>query len=192
MSRLEDSDLDVLDQLIADGGQADVDELAAEAGWSVRTVYRVLDRLDEIIGSQDGSVSFLSRKIQQDVREVVDRVESTVQAGARVVEDLLGIDQRDVERAGRAFRNWLAEYGIDVVDDGADGGRMQLRARTALALAKSRPEPFAPEVADYGILCWDKTGRDIDEILRARLTFEDRLSGETRTMPLQTLRRQLR
>jgi hypothetical protein len=192
MTRLEDSDLDVLDQLIADGGQADVDELADEAGWSVRTVYRVLDRLDEIIGSQDGSVSFLSRKIQQDVREVVDRVESTVQAGARVVEDLLGIDQRDVERAGRAFRNWLAEYGIDVVDDGADGGRMQLRARTALALAKSRPEPFAPEVADYGALCWSKTGRDPGEIARARLTFDEALSGETRTVPIGTLRRKLR
>jgi len=172
MTRLEDSDLDVLDRLISDGGRADVDDLADESGWSVRTVYRVLDRLDEIIDSQNGSVSFLSRKVQQDVREVVRRVETTVEASARVVEDLLGLEQRDVERKGRAFQNWLTEYGAEIVDDGSGAGRMTIDVGASLALAKSRPEPHAPEVANFARHCWSKTGRDPAEILDAVLEFE--------------------
>jgi hypothetical protein len=190
LCRLEDSDLDVLDRLVADGGETDVAAIAGDTGWSVRTVYRALDRVGELVDVSNGAASFLSQKIREDVRQVVQRVESTVEAQARVVEDLLSIDQRDVDADARAFQRWLAEYGVDLNDDG--DGPLELRARTALSLAKAGPGQFAAEVADYAARAWLRTGRDPVAIKRARLVFDDPVAGCTRSLSIGSLRQRLR
>jgi hypothetical protein len=189
LTRLADSDLETLDQLIADGGRATVDDLSDETGWSTRTIYRVVSRLGELVDTDRGEVSFLSPKIQEDVREVVRRVEDTVEAGARVLEDLLGVDQRSVDRAGRAFRNWLRKYGLELVDDGTDGEPMHIRARHALAQLKSASCPDAREIAHHGFLAYQRTGRDPAEILDARFEFEDAIAGGTTVRSIRSLRR---
>jgi hypothetical protein len=188
LSRLEESDRDVVSQLVADGGRADVDELAAETGWSQRTVYRVLQRLDDLLGLEDGRASFLSEKIKQEVREHVRTAERAVDVAESVISDLLGIDQRDLERKGRAFQRWCEQYGVRLDEDSrqlgddeakaVDETAPKLRARVALSEVKSLDVPDAATVAQAAITAWRRTGRDVKEICEARLVYEDAVTGE--------------
>jgi hypothetical protein len=177
MSRLTDRDLDVLEGVaLTDGGEAHVAELEQETGWATSTIYRALGTLDELLENENGNVSFISEKIQQRVREVVERTQEVVNAQARIVEDVLDVDPRDLERAGRAWQNWLHRYGAELIDHGRD---TKIRVRTLMSRLKSASGEYAPEVVEYGAIAWVKAGRDPAEFRNAMIEYDTASGTET-------------
>jgi hypothetical protein len=131
-------------------------------------------------------VSFVSQKIAKRVRDVVEVTERAVDAQARIVEDVLQIDPRDLERAGRAWSNWLKRYGVEVVED-ADGEPEKLRIREILSLLKSKSAyEHAHEVVNYGYIAWGQAGLDQVEFAELMIEFENP-EGETVIRPAKTL-----
>jgi hypothetical protein len=191
LGRLTERDLDVLQQVsMTDGGTSTVDAVADGQEYSTRTVYRALSKLDELLDLDNGEITFISEHVRARVRDVVGRVQDVVDAGARIVEDVLGLDERDLGRKSRAFQRWLTEYGIELVEPADEDGPMRLRARHALAEAKSLACPDAREIAHHGFLAFQRTEQDPGIINRARLEFQNALSGTTTVKSIRQLRRQ--
>lgn len=168
MSRLQESDRDVLQEVAnqiprTDGG-VHVDELEDATGWGSSTIYRVLKRLGGLLENENGNVSFVSSKISERVRDVIEQVDDVVDSAARAIEDVLNVDPKDLERKGRAWQNWLNRYGADLVDDGRDGDRAKIRIRQLMKRAKSIAKYtgalYAPEILNYGYIAWSEAGRD--------------------------------
>jgi hypothetical protein len=72
---------------------------------------------------------------------------------------VLSVDPRDLERKGRAWQNWLNRYGVEIVDEYADG-RGKVRIRQVMSIFKSDPVPYLPKVLDSGRIAWKDAGRD--------------------------------
>lgn len=164
MSRLQESDRDVLeevaDQLPRTDGGVHVDEIEQSTGWASSTIYRVLQRLGGLLENEHGNVSFVSSKISERVRDVIQQIDDVVDSAARAIEDVLSVDPRDLERKGRAWQNWLNRYGAEVDLDFANG-RGKVRIRQIMSDLKSDPVPYLPEVLGWGRIAWDNAGRDL-------------------------------
>jgi len=166
MSRLQESDRDVLEEVAdriprTDGG-VHVDELEDSTEWGSSTIYRVLKRLGGLLENENGNVSFVSSKIAERVRDVVEQTDRVVEASARAIEDVLSVDPRDLERKGRAWQNWLNRYGAEIDVDFANG-RGKVRIRQIMSDLKSDPVPYLPEVLSWGRIAWDNAGRRLTD-----------------------------
>ncbi|MDQ2052472.1 hypothetical protein RBH26_18570 [Natronolimnohabitans sp. A-GB9] len=139
LTRLSDRDQDVLERVaVTDGGNAHVDEIAEETDWSTSTVYRALRKLGDLLENDNGNVSFISAKIRDRVRELVDQLDETVEATTRIIEDTLDVDPRDLERKGRAWQNWLTRYGAELIRKGEQPNEnAKIRIREILNTYKS-------------------------------------------------------
>jgi len=171
ISRLSDTDQDVLESVALTDGGRDVDEIAVDTGWSHSTIYRVLNKLDGLLDTDNGNVRFISSKIAQRVQDVLDVASDAVDAAVRSIEDILSVDPRDLERKGRAFQNWLNRYAADLLEQSADG-ETKIRIRTLLSEIKSGPGEYAPEIVNYGYIAWCDAGRDPAAFREARIEFD--------------------
>lgn len=118
LTELTDSGEAVVEQLVADGGEARYDDLANEADTSVSTLYRALETLDELVESDNGTVRFLSERIQQQFEGIFSRVKRTVSAAAEAAGRVLDMNPKRIEEQGSAFASWLNEYAVDVIEAG--------------------------------------------------------------------------
>lgn len=157
--RASDRDQDVINEIaMADGGEVSVQELEDALPYATSTLYAALNKLDDLIENNNGSIQFVSVKIRQMVRDIMGRVDGVVKAGARAVENVLSMDPRDLENAGRAWQNYINRYAAELVENVDEPD--ELRFRTIMSTVKSAAGEFAPEVVEYGGIAWAKAGRD--------------------------------
>jgi hypothetical protein len=168
LSRLSDRDQDVV-EVVSDGGEAHVQEISDETGYAMSTIYRAIQKLDELLECDNGNVRYLSENIKDRVRDVVERTQEVVDAQSRILEDILDIDARDLERKGKAWANWLQKYGAELIDRGRD---TKIRVRTVMSRRKSSAGQWAPEVAYIGAKAWIKAGRRPAEFRNAVLEYD--------------------
>jgi hypothetical protein len=98
---LEDSDFDVLDRLVQDGGQVAPADVAEVEGWHLNTIYRALDRLGDLVEHRYGEVHLASNAVAEQVAEKVrwarevaaDAAESAASALERIEEMASGDDR---------------------------------------------------------------------------------------------------
>ena len=157
LTDLTDGGEAVVEQLVADGGTADYDALADDAGVSVSTLYRALDHLDELVTSENGSVSFLGEHVRRQFEAVFQRVEDAVETGVTAAAKVLDMDPRRIEEQGSAFQAWLNEYAVNVVESSPDA--VKLKVGATLSRLKSTSAPTLAEVLEYGHICWNRSGR---------------------------------
>lgn len=155
---LTDSDENLLQQLVADGGEADYSELADEADISISTLYRALEKLDGLLKSDNGTVSFISDYVRQQYEKIYEHVEETVSAAAEAAGRVLDMDPRRIEEQGAAWQRWLNTYAVDVRE--TDDNQLKLKVNTILSRFRSTTDPFVSEVLEFGAICWRKAGRD--------------------------------
>jgi hypothetical protein len=168
LSRLSDRVQDDL-EVVADGGEAHVNEISDETGYAMSTIYRAIQKLDELLECDNGNVRYISEKIKEHVKDVVERTQKVVDAQSRILEDILDIDARDLERKGKAWANWLQKYGAELIDRDHD---TKIRIRTVMSRRKSSAGQWAPEVAYIGGKAWIKAGRDPAEFRSAILEYD--------------------
>lgn len=178
MRELTDSDQSILEQLVEDGGEADYQALADGAGTSVSTLYRALEKLDGLVDSDNGTVSFISAYVRQQFQSIFERVEESVSAAAEAAGRVLDMDPRRIEDAGSAWQRWLNTYAVDVVEE--SDHQVKLKINTILSRFRSGSDPLVSEVLEFGGICWRKAGRHtampFDEIL---VEFQDERGHQT-------------
>lgn len=136
---LNQSDLETV-EILSDGGRH-VEEVAAETGYSRRTVYNVLDRLDDLLRNENGVVSLASeylggvvRDALADAKDALDRDEATAADDS-------------------AFVRWMNVYGVEVED--REDARLQLRFGRVSDADDIRD---MKDILRSGLRAWTKTG----------------------------------
>lgn len=146
-----------LGELATDGGMH-TEDLADSTGLSVSTIYRMLQRLDGVVESDNGHVQFVSQKIREQVRSLVESAEYAIENAAERAGELVNMDMR--QSASSAFDTWLARYGAEVDWPDQDGGTVKVRLDTVLSKLKSLDGPHPREVIVEMFNAWKRDGRN--------------------------------
>ena len=81
---------EALDTLVTDGGEVAPDDIAESGGFHIDSVYRALDRINELVRREYGSVelrsTYVAELVHNTVQQARDRVRDAVEAGARALE----------------------------------------------------------------------------------------------------------
>ena len=172
---LTDSDMQVLESLVTDGGRQHPQELANNTGRGISTIYRALDRLNGIVRNHKATVSFISKKIAQEVSGIVERAELQIGNAADRVAKLLNIETRGA--ASSAWDKFCTKYAAKIVGqvDEADG--QTLRIDTLLSKLRSTPEPLLSDVLHEALDAWHSDSRDVKDLRTFRLQWRNE-SGE--------------
>lgn len=172
---LTDSDMQVLESLVTDGGQQHPQELAINTGRGISTIYRALDRLNGIVRNDTATVSFISQKIAQEVSEIVERTELQIGNAANRVAKLLNIETRGA--ASSAWNKFCTKYAAKIVGQVDEVEGQTLRIDTLLSKLRSAPEPLLSDVLHEALDAWHTVGRDVQDLRMLRLQWRNE-SGE--------------
>ena len=134
---LNESDTEAV-EIIADGGQMTVDELADESDYSKRTIYRVIERLEDILQRDSGRIGFVSNYIADVVRTTLSDAK-----------DALSKDGGSGSGSS-AFQKWANAHGVEVSD--SDDGRLLVRF--------GRVPGDVNDVLRAGLRAWKQSGRN--------------------------------
>jgi hypothetical protein len=135
---LNHSDRECL-ELVADGGQVDIDRLADQTDYSPRTIYRVVDRLDDLLTTLGGSVGFVSEFVQDTVRTTLSDIEDTLTSTDGATD------------SSSSFQKWVNAHGVETE---TEDGRLILRFGRVPAMSDMR------EVCKAGLRAWQDSGND--------------------------------
>ncbi|MDG5777294.1 hypothetical protein VB773_09135 [Haloarculaceae archaeon H-GB2-1] len=150
------ADQNLTETLATEGGMH-ADDLSDETGLSVSTIYRMLQRLEGVVESDNGHVQFVSQKIREEVRGLVESAEHAIESIADRVSQLVDMERR--QSASSAFDTWIAKYGAEVDWPDHDGGTVQIRLDTVLSKLKSLDGPHPREVIAEMFAAWERDGR---------------------------------
>ena len=166
---------DLTETLATDGGSVHARDLAEETDYSLSTVYRWLQRLDGVVESDNGHVQFVSQKLREEVRALVESAEHTIANTADRLGELVRMDLQ--QSASSAFDKWLAKYSADVDWPDQEGGEVRVRLDTLLSsmFSDSRPSPDA--VIEEMYAAWRKDGRRESVLDGGILEAETRMNG---------------
>ncbi|WP_435360388.1 DNA-binding protein [Haloarchaeobius sp. DFWS5] len=158
---MTDADVDVLEQLVTDGGGQHYTEISEGTGRGVSTIYRALQRLSAVLDNENGTVSFASRKFHDELKAILESAEHHVKSAADRAAKILGMDAR--QASSSAFQLWMNKYGAEVeVDD--DGSVQTVRIDTMLSQFKSTNNPRIDDVLAEGRKAWHKSGYDVVDL----------------------------
>ncbi|WP_276259917.1 hypothetical protein [Haloglomus litoreum] len=157
LRQMTDADVDLVERLVEDGEGQDYRELADGAGHSVSTLYRALERMGDILRSDDGEIRFGSRKIAQEIRGIVESTEHHIRNAADRASQLVTMNQQRAESS--AFQQWLNEYAVEVLQR-KDDGRVRVRIDTVLSDLKADHYPTIREALLEGYSAWVQDGHD--------------------------------
>ncbi|WP_132060226.1 DUF7845 domain-containing protein [Halorussus amylolyticus] len=176
MTNLTDADLDMLDVLATDGGRENhVTELLGDTDIeSMSTIYRCLDRMDGLLENQNGNVRWISEKIKQEVREIIEIASEHVETAATAAARVLDMDPEQLKEQGSAFQSWLNRYAVDLLEEDGD---LTLKIQATLSRFRSGTDPFIPKVLEYGQIAWLQSGRRKGRFENATVEFAEPLNG---------------
>jgi len=161
----------IVEELARTDGGTSVDDVEAATDWSRSTIYRHLSKLDEILRLDNGTIEFVSGKLRNEIRDVLDTLNRSVDAATTALARVADMDPRDLDRKGKAWQRWVNRYAAEIEETGLREDGEQLRIRTVLSMAKSNPEEWAPEVVHWGRIAWRKSGRPLHRF-PAKVAFE--------------------
>lgn len=177
---------EIAEHVATDGGHdVHVEEVAEDTGYSLSTIYRALQELDDVLESRDGHVRFVSQKIAEEIRGIVESAEYAIENAADRAAALFDIDVN--QSANSAVSRWLAEYGAEFVPPEDTDNRPTVRIGTIMSELKSRPEPYLEDVLDYLVHAWMTDGRRRVDITDAIVEVE-LANGKQYAAPLRALR----
>lgn len=157
---LAESDEDVI-EAITDGG-TEVETIADKTNWSTRTVYRVVERLGDILNVQSGEIGFESNWIEE---MVTDKIKS--------LKDSIKQDQR---ACPSAWARWKTKHGVKVSDRDA---------RLLFRFGELPDQINIDEIIREGLYYWRKAGKDSERYENAKF----KINGVTQVAMSQSSRK---
>ena len=133
-----ESDYAILETLIQDGTSQHPGAIAEKTEYGISTIYRALDRLQGLIENDNGSVTFTTKKIEQEIAGIVDSTERQIESAADRVANLFGMETR--QAASSSWQKWCNKYAAKYLEHG-DHDEPVLRVDMVLSRLKSSPQP---------------------------------------------------
>lgn len=168
---MERDTLKVLDSLVTDGGEQHPRELASNAERGLSTIYRVLDRLKGIVHNENATVSFASKKIEQEIAAIIESTEHQIENAADRVAELFNMETR--QAASSAWQQFCNKYAAKMTNE-IDDDKQTLRIDTMLSEFRSSSLPYLPDVLNEALTAWHAVGRDPIELRHSRLKWRDK------------------
>lgn len=169
-----DTDLEILEQLLADRGAAHYEKLESKTGRAVSTLYRSIERLDGLIETSNGIFQFISEKIRQDIEEILRPLQEQILTRADAIAHLLDIDRQRLRQEGSALQKWLTKYAVEL--DETD--EVSLTIKATVDRLRSTSVPMLNEVLLEGLRAWRDAGLDPIDYRNARVQWVDS-TGQT-------------
>jgi hypothetical protein len=158
---LEDSDVDVLDVLVSDGGDISPQDVAEETGWRIDTIYRAIDRIEDLVEHSYDELTlrshFIAERVCEAVQHAREHLTDATETLATSLEQTVGMDL-----ANDALLEWVDGWGVEVDD----------RRDAQLALRFGRLEMTRNEfivVLTNGLHEWMRAGWHRDRFLEAEV-----------------------
>lgn len=99
-----------LNLLVTDGGEVSPSDIAQEGGFHEDSVYRALDRIDELVEREYGKVALVSDYVAELVHTAItdakQRVSEAVEAGAKAIDAV----ERGLDRETSAWVAFASQY----------------------------------------------------------------------------------
>ena len=159
---LNESDTETL-RVMADGGTQDVGALAEAINSSTRTVYRVIERLSDILIVDNGQVGFASEYLQSKVRYGLQCATDALESATK---------DREGESAWSAF---VSAYGPQVCKRFPDTEIDRIR----LDFGEIPPDADIDEILKEGLRAWVRSGRDPMDYRGGAVRYEQNGSVES-------------
>lgn len=170
MRGLCDSDVAVLETLVKDEREQHPGEIAEGTGYGISTIYRALERLKGLVQNDNATVTFATKKIEQEIAAIVDQTEDLVENAADRVANLMGMERRHASSS--AWQKWCNKYAGKVVRD-EETDDLTLRIEAKLSRLKSTSCPLLEDVLHEALDAWNSIGRDPLELRQATLQWRD-------------------
>ena len=154
---LRESDEEVLETLVTDGGEQHPRKLANQTSFSVSTVYRSLQRLEGVVRNDGASVSITSKKLEQEITAIFESTEHQITNAVDRAAKMYDLDVRRDESS--AWERWCVKYAAEITETTEDGDRT-IRIDTILSELKSTPHPRVQDVLHEAVEAWRKEQRD--------------------------------
>ncbi len=155
-----------LETLVTDGGEISPKEIAAEHDRHEDSVRRALNRIDDLVEREYGSVSlrssFIADLVHESVKDARESVRRAVETGAKAIDAA----ERGLDEQTSAFIAWASKHGIDV-DDTRDA-QMKIRMGGVDRVKKA---------VQQGYELWTNAGRDPARFRSARLDLGEKGTG---------------
>lgn len=111
---------EALDVLVTDGGEVSPADIAEAGGFHRDSVYRALDRMDELVKREYGSVSLESTHVAQLVHEAVTAAKQRTREAVEAAGKAMEAAERGLDERTSAFVAFAAQHfeRFDETDDG--------------------------------------------------------------------------
>lgn len=156
---LADSELSIVEQLVADGGQHAPQDLADESGFHLSTIYRAMNRIPELIDHEYGDVALKSPYIAEQLVEAVDRANDALATAVETGAQALAFAADEIESS--SLVKWLRVHSVDVSTD--ESGELTFRVGDRDLGSKDELRAALRK----GLLRWRNAGRDSNRFKRA-------------------------
>jgi hypothetical protein len=154
-----------LEVLVGDGGKLSPADIATEVGRHPDSVRRALNRIDDLVDREYGSVSLRSNYIAEWVHEAVAEAKRATQRAAEAGAKALEAAERGLDENSSALMAWAAVNDFQV-HQGSD--------EVTLDLGRLDPEDHRREVQRIlreGRHLWEKSKRDLPSFLSGTFRY---------------------
>jgi len=124
---------EALDVLVTDGGEVSPADIAEAGGFHQDSVYRALDRMDELVEREYGSVSLQSTHVAQLVHEAVKAAKKRTREAVEAAGKALNAADRGLDERTSAFVAFASKHfeRFNETDDGLEISFGKVDAETA-------------------------------------------------------------
>lgn len=130
-----ESDVETL-KLVADGGQPQPEEIAAETDYSLRTIYNCLDRCDDLITNTKEGIRPISRKLQEDIKGMIEGSLEYAEETAEIASEFLELYENQLRDGQEALMRWLERYAARLEYDEDRYGQKELVCKIGAPLSR--------------------------------------------------------
>ncbi|WP_050023494.1 hypothetical protein [Halorubrum saccharovorum] len=112
-ARMNETDTEMVETLLTDGGETSPKELAQSIGIHIDTVYRALKRLSPLVDHTYGEVQLGSKYIAQELTGYIDAVSNSIKSGLENALD--GLTRAEAHGGDDdPWSRWLDRYGGEI------------------------------------------------------------------------------
>jgi hypothetical protein len=156
LREMNDTDVDVLRSVVEDGNGKTAKELEEETGYHLSTVYRAVNRAEELVNSDNGKIvaasKYMARRLNDAVKEAERRAKDALDLSAKIMEK----SADELERRGGALKEWFDTYGVEMTDDPKDRLELQIGRKNGRDIK---------EIMREGLRAWTRAGREDSRFL---------------------------
>lgn len=160
---LADGDWAVLEKLATDGGEVAPKDVAEEQDVHIDTVYRALERIDDLVEHTYGEIRLQSHYVAERITAAVQAARDGVEDAVETAAEALGPDGIDVDRMADAWSQWADRHLSGFADPPDDDPELDL--------GEVEDRYHLAELVHDGAQAWQDAGLRLGRYLDATVRY---------------------